>query len=152
MFDKLITRAGLADIHDKVLSGERLSSDDGLRLYHTLNLPVVGYLANLVRERMHGDMAYFVRNQHINYTNICYFKCKFCAFSKGKMSENLRGRPYNLGADVVVERAREAWDRGAVEVCLQGVFILNIQVKPILIFCVQSNLSYLTCTSMRFPR
>ena len=80
MFEKLVARAGLAGIHDKILSGERLSSDDGLQLYHTPNLPIVGYLANLVRERMHGNMAYFVRNQHINYTNICNKGCLFCSF------------------------------------------------------------------------
>jgi FO synthase len=61
-----------------------------------------------------------VVTRNINYTNICYFKYQFCAFSKGKMSKNLRGRPYDLTNDAVVERAKEAWDRGAVEVCLQG--------------------------------
>ncbi|WP_323036361.1 5-amino-6-(D-ribitylamino)uracil--L-tyrosine 4-hydroxyphenyl transferase CofH [Pararhodobacter sp.] len=76
--------------------------------------------ADAVRKRVSGETVSYVVTRNINYTNICYFKCKFCAFSKGKMSENLRGRPYNLGADVVVQRAREAWERGAVEVCLQG--------------------------------
>ena len=80
MFEKVIDRAGLADIHDKVRNGERLTTDDGLRLYHTPNLPAIGYLANLARERLHGDAAYFVRNQHINYTNICNKSCLFCSF------------------------------------------------------------------------
>lgn len=62
----------------------------------------------------------YVVTRNINYTNICYFKCQFCAFSKGKTSENLRGRPYDLGLDEIVSRARQAWQRGAVEVCLQG--------------------------------
>src|SRR5690606_22537793 len=52
--------------------------------------------------------------------NICYFKCQFCAFSKGKLSENLRGRPYDLAMSEVASRVREAWDRGATEVCMQG--------------------------------
>ena len=62
----------------------------------------------------------YVVNRNINYTNVCYFRCQFCAFSKGKMSENLRGKPYDLGLDEVVRRSAEAWDRGATEVCMQG--------------------------------
>ena len=76
--------------------------------------------ADDVRKQVSGDSVSYVVTSNINYTNICYFKCKFCAFSKGKTHESLRGKPYNLGVDVVLERAREAWDRGAVEVCLQG--------------------------------
>jgi len=75
-----IERAGLADIHEKVLAGQRLSREEGLRLYRAPDLNVVGHLANLARERRHGDVAYYVRNQHINYTNICNKFCKFCAF------------------------------------------------------------------------
>ncbi len=62
----------------------------------------------------------YVVNRNINYTNICYYRCKFCAFSKGKTHEALRGTPYDLDLDEVVRRSREAWDRGATEVCLQG--------------------------------
>ena len=62
----------------------------------------------------------YVVTRNINYTNICYFRCQFCAFSKGKLSENLRGRPYNLDLDEIVRRSEEAWERGATEVCLQG--------------------------------
>lgn len=80
MFEALIAAAGLEDVHGKVLAGERLSADDGRRLYQHDNLPAIGYLANLVRERMHGDRAYFVRNQHLNYTNICNKSCLFCSF------------------------------------------------------------------------
>ena len=80
MFEALIKEAGLEDIHGKVLAGERLSADDGRRLYRHGNLPAVGYLANLVRERMHGQRVYFVRNQHLNYTNICNKSCLFCSF------------------------------------------------------------------------
>ena len=80
MFEALIAAAGLEDVHGKVLAGERLSADDGRRLYQHDNLPAIGYLANLVRERMHGDRVYFVRNQHLNYTNICNKSCLFCSF------------------------------------------------------------------------
>ncbi|HLJ53713.1 MAG TPA: CofH family radical SAM protein [Chthonomonadaceae bacterium] len=70
----------LMDLYDKVQAQERLSYEDGVRLYRSPNLAGVGYLANLVRERLHGDRAYYVRNQHINYTNICNKFCKFCSF------------------------------------------------------------------------
>ncbi len=72
--------AGLMDIYDKVMASERLSFEDGVRLYQTPDLSSVGYLANIVRERMHGDRTFYVRNQHINYTNICNKFCKFCSF------------------------------------------------------------------------
>src|ERR1051326_2801348 len=70
------------DLHERVDAGARLSFEDGVRLYRTRNLNAVGYLANLVRERKNGDRAYFIRNQHINYTNICNKHCKFCYFAK----------------------------------------------------------------------
>ena len=72
--------ADLMDIYDKVEAQERLSYEEGVRLYKTKNLSGVGYLANLVRERLHGDKTFYVRNQHINYTNICNKFCKFCSF------------------------------------------------------------------------
>jgi FO synthase len=77
-------------------------------------------LADDERERRNGDIITFAINRNINYTNICYFRCQFCAFSKGKLAENLRGKPYKLGIDEVVERVREARARGATEVCMQG--------------------------------
>lgn len=70
----------LIDIHRKVQAGKRLSKQDGLLLYTHPNLTAVGYLANIVRERKHGARTYYVRNQHINYTNICNKFCKFCSF------------------------------------------------------------------------
>ena len=73
--------AGIGDLAAKVLAGERLSVDDGLRLYRA-DLHAVGALANHVRERMHGDLAYFNVNQHVNYTNICNKLCRFCAFQR----------------------------------------------------------------------
>src|SRR5581483_2783048 len=56
----------------------------------------------------------------VNYTNVCYFRCGFCAFSKGKLAENLRGPAYVVPTAEIVRRAHEAWERGAVEICLQG--------------------------------
>ena len=76
--------------------------------------------ADELRRQVSGDTVSYVVTRNINYTNICYFKCRFCAFSKGKTAENLRGKPYELGLDEIVSHARSAWDRGAVEVCMQG--------------------------------
>ena len=118
----VIPDMGLSRVLVKADKGENVSEADVCRLLTARDCEVheVMQAADDVRKRVSGETVSYVVTRNINYTNICYFKCKFCAFSKGKMSENLRGRPYNLGADVVVERTREAWDRGAVEVCLQG--------------------------------
>jgi FO synthase len=67
-----------------------------------------------------GDTVTWVANRNINYTNVCTFKCKFCGFSKGPLSLNLRGNPYLLTLDDIAGRVREAWELGATEVCLQG--------------------------------
>jgi FO synthase len=77
-------------------------------------------LANAVRQDLVGEAVSFVINRNINYTNVCTFKCRFCAFSKGPLSLNLRGDPYLLTLDEISERVREAEQRGATEVCLQG--------------------------------
>ena len=118
----IIPDTGLSDILLNADKGKNLSEADVCRLLAARDCEVheVMQAANEVRKRVSGETVSYVVTRNINYTNICYFKCKFCAFSKGKMSDNLRGRPYNLDVDVVVARAREAWDRGAVEVCLQG--------------------------------
>lgn len=76
--------------------------------------------ADELRARVNGEKVSYVVNRNINYTNVCGYKCQFCAFSKGKLSENLRGKPYSLSLDEVSRRAVEAWERGATEVCMQG--------------------------------
>jgi FO synthase len=76
--------------------------------------------ADELRRGVCGDEVTYVVTRNINYTNVCYFRCGFCAFSKGKLAANLRGAPYLVPLDEIVRRCREAWDRGAVEVCLQG--------------------------------
>ena len=80
---------------------------------------VVG-AADRLRREVCGDDVTYVVTRNINYTNVCYFKCGFCAFSKGKLAENLRGPAYVVPLDEVVRRCHEAWARGATEVCLQG--------------------------------
>ena len=84
------------------------------------DLAAVCRAADEVRADVNGDVVSYVVTRNINYTNICYFKCQFCAFSKGKLSENLRGRPYDLDVPELQRRVVEAWDRGATEVCMQG--------------------------------
>ena len=103
VYDDLIGRAGLGDIYHKVLAGQRLSADDGLRLYACDELPILGYLANIVRERTSGDSAFYVRNQHINYTNICNKLCKFCSFYVKPKDE----RGYVLAPEQVAARVAE---------------------------------------------
>ena len=76
--------------------------------------------ADALRREVNGDDVTYVVNRNINYTNVCYFRCRFCAFSKGKLSENLRGAPYDLDLDEIARRSAEAWERGATEVCMQG--------------------------------
>jgi FO synthase len=76
--------------------------------------------ADDLRREVCGDEVSYVVTRNVNYTNVCYFRCGFCAFSKGKLAANLRGRPYLVPVDEIVRRAREAWERGAVEICLQG--------------------------------
>jgi FO synthase len=76
--------------------------------------------ADTLRREVNGDEVSYVVTRNVNYTNVCYFRCGFCAFSKGKLAENLRGPAYVVPTEEIVRRAREAWDRGAVEICLQG--------------------------------
>src|ERR687897_475301 len=76
--------------------------------------------ADRLRREVCGDEVSYVVTRNIQYTNVCYFRCGFCAFSKGKLAANLRGAPYLVPLDEIVRRAQEAWERGATEVCLQG--------------------------------
>lgn len=109
-------------IIEKALASEPVSEDEIVRLFQARgdDFSAVCHAANALRQRVNGDVVTYAVNRNINYTNICYFKCQFCAFSKGKLSENLRGVPYDLGLDEVVRRTQEAWERGATEVCMQG--------------------------------
>jgi FO synthase len=84
------------------------------------DLRAIVALADQVRSDLVGPEVTFVVNRNINYTNVCTFKCRFCAFSKGPLSLNLRGEPYLLTLEDISARVREAAERGATEVCLQG--------------------------------
>lgn len=98
--------AGLTNIYEKVMRVERLSADDCLQLYRTPDLNAIGALANIVRERMSGDKTYYVRNQHINYTNVCNKGCKFCAFYAQKGGPD----PYTMSITDVQNKLRAHLD------------------------------------------
>jgi FO synthase len=106
----------------RATAGETLTEADIVRLFSARgeDFTAVCRAADELRRRVNGDDVSYVVTRNINYTNICYFRCQFCAFSKGKLSENLRGRPYDLDLPEIQRRVEEAWDRGATEVCLQG--------------------------------
>jgi FO synthase len=112
----------LAPIIERAVAGRRLEEGEIARLFRARGdqFAAVCAAADALRRETSGDVITYVVTRNINYTNVCYFKCQFCAFSKGKMSENLRGKPYTLPLDEIGRRAREAWDRGATEVCMQG--------------------------------
>lgn len=101
---------------------KELSIEEVSRLFESrgADFTYITQRANQLRHECNGDTVSFVVNRNINYTNVCYFKCQFCAFSKGKQNEELRGRPYDISAEEISRRTREAWDRGATEVCMQG--------------------------------
>jgi FO synthase len=102
--------------------GYQLEADDISRLFAARgdDFSAICQQANALREDIVGDTVTYVVNRNINYTNICYFKCQFCAFSKGKTHEHLRGKPYNISLEEIQNRTREAVFRGATEVCMQG--------------------------------
>jgi FO synthase len=112
----------LAPILDRAAAGETLGETDIVRLFQARGaaFDAVCRAADELRQRVNGNTVSYVVTRNINYTNICYFRCQFCAFSKGKLSENLRGRPYDLDLTEIRRRVEEAWERGATEVCMQG--------------------------------
>src|SRR5215470_9019350 len=113
---------GIAGIVERATSGERLASNEIVRLFaaRDADYRYVTEAADALRRAVSGDVVRYVVNRNINYTNICGYRCKFCAFSKGRTHEDLRGSPYDLDIGEIQRRAIEAWDRGATEVCLQG--------------------------------
>jgi len=109
---RLIAKAGLADLERKVRAGERLSFEDGVRLYESPHLATVGLLAHRVRTARHGRKTYFNINQHVNYTNICIYSCKFCAFAAKEGEE----RAYLMTPAIVEQKVREQLHRPVTEV------------------------------------
>ena len=109
-------------IIDRAQASARLEETEIVRLFAARDADArrVVHAADELRRATSGDVIRYVVNRNINYTNICSYRCTFCAFSKGKTHEALRGAPYDLALDEIVRRATEAWERGATEVCLQG--------------------------------
>jgi FO synthase len=115
-------RPAVARVLERAVAGERPDRDEVELLFHARGEEVdaVCDAADAVRARICGDTVTYVVTRNIQYTNVCTYRCRFCAFSKGPLSLNLRGRPYLMPVAEVVDRAREAWERGASEVCMQG--------------------------------
>jgi FO synthase len=115
-------RTPVGEVLDGVLRGEEVGVDEIVTLLEArgADFVEVANVADQLRRDIVGDAVTFVRNRNINYTNVCTFKCKFCAFSKGPLSLNLRGTPYLLEMEEMQRRVLEAVDCGATEVCLQG--------------------------------
>lgn len=112
----------VGEVLQGVQLGQDLGEDEIVDLFSARGPEVraVAETANELRQEAVGDTVTFVVNRNINYTNVCTFKCRFCAFSKGPLSLNLRGDPYLLELDEVSRRVAEAEQRGATEVTLQG--------------------------------
>ena len=112
----------LSNLLDRAAAGERLEPNDIARLFAARGPEVeeICAAADALRAKTSGAIVRYVVNRNINYTNVCSYACSFCAFSKGKLSDDLRGRPYDLALEEIARRTIEAWDRGATEVCLQG--------------------------------
>ena len=115
-------RGEVGAIRAKATRGEALIEGEIVQLFRARGeeFAAVCTAADELRARMNGDTVSYVVNRNINYTNICGYRCQFCAFAKGKASENLRGKPYDLPLEEIQRRVREAWARGATEVCMQG--------------------------------
>jgi FO synthase len=112
----------LAGILDRATNGKPLLEADIVALFKARgqDFAAVCRVADALRAARVGDIATYVVNRNINYTNICTYGCKFCAFSKGRHSFESREKPYDLGLEEIASRTREAWQRGGTEVCLQG--------------------------------
>ena len=115
-------KPAVAALIERCLAGEPLAETEIATLLRSrgADFGAVIEAADTLRKKVSGDTVSYVVNRNINYTNVCYFKCQFCAFSKGSGSENLRGKPYDISAEEITRRCVEAWERGATEVCMQG--------------------------------
>lgn len=118
-------RTASQDVHDilaAIQQGKTLSEAEIVRLFRARgdDVGAICHAADALRKKLNGDTVTYVVNRNINYTNVCYFKCQFCAFSKGKTHENLRGKPYDISLEEIQRRTTEGWQRGATEVCMQG--------------------------------
>ena len=105
----------------KVIEGCRLDREDGIRLFESPDILAIGNLANIVRERKNNNKTYYIINRHINYSNICKNKCKFCAFSREEGEEGA----YQMSIKEILDKASQIIKRRQLNYILLEVFILN---------------------------
>jgi aminodeoxyfutalosine synthase len=106
----------LLPILEKVEAGERLNAGEGIALFNSRDLNGIGFLANIVRKRKNGNVATYVFNRYINYSNVCILNCQFCAFSAKKRDPHA----FEMAIDDVAAKTREAWENGATEIHMVG--------------------------------
>jgi len=111
-----VQRSQLRDIYDKVVSGERISEPDALRLFESKDLNTVGAIADLARQRKVGNRASYIINRYINYSNYCILSCQFCSFARKKRDAD----GFQLSIDEIVQKAREALHLGITELHIVG--------------------------------
>ncbi len=114
--NQLMERSELRDIGEKVSAGQRIGEDDCLRLFRSHDLAAIGYMANLVRERKNGNVAYFILNRHINYSNICILDCDFCSFYRRRRDAGA----YEYSIEEMMTKAHEALAMGITEIHIVG--------------------------------
>jgi len=115
--DKIIARAGLTDIAEKVFSAQRINDEEALRLYATKDLNALGYLANHVRERKNGNVATYILNLYLNYSNVCILSCQFCAFARRPHEKEGQ---FTYDIEEMVRQSKEAYDKGITEIHMVG--------------------------------
>ena len=113
----ILERNGLAEIGGKVFANQRLTEADALRLFDVKDLNALGYLANHVRERKNGNVATYVLNLYLNYSNICILSCQFCAFARRPHEKEGQ---FTYDVDDMVRQCAEAYAKGATEVHIVG--------------------------------
>jgi aminodeoxyfutalosine synthase len=116
MSELTITEARLKPIAEKVLAGERLGMDDGITLYRSPDLLAVGWLANFIREKRHGNITYYNVNRHINPTNVCVAHCRLCAFGRDPSAPGA----YTFALEEIYQRAEQGIREGATEFHIVG--------------------------------
>src|ERR1035437_1471561 len=111
-----IQRSELRDLYDKVVAGERISETDALRLFESKDLNAVGGIADLARQKKVGNLASYIINRYVNYSNYCILSCQFCSFARKKRDSD----GFELTVDQIVQKAREALKLGITELHIVG--------------------------------
>jgi len=115
--DKIIAQAGLTDIAEKVFAAQRITDAEALRLYEAKDLNALGYLANHVRERKNGNVATYILNLYLNYSNVCILSCQFCAFARRPHEKEGQ---FTYDIEEMTRQAKEAYEKGITEIHMVG--------------------------------